>query len=447
MDFLEDRKDLLGRLAETLAVPEGSCEWNRGPWSNPKAPKALRRRGEDELCVLMPMREASLLHDPKQHVHANPFANDGKCMWQWALTTAHSLTQYVEPSEIMPSIPWGRRNESWECTLNDMVPRMDGESVMRPEGKWVFDFASHPNGWDLMKKAHGFTHGMVENGLRGGIMRKEILEPRGMAMLFAQECARVALSVKMGLPRTSETRVLFCVTNGPKRYWRIPLEQLPVPGSWCVVFAFVRIEPHPKSMSFHDSSEKVKWLEVNRWCCSPCIVSFAGFLCPDVVLKCPVVKSQSGKSLFVAVPPEAMHPMGCFRSFVDLATMSESGIFNGMSLPGDLMPPWPCKSCMAMNMQVDGTPGRDDDEAAVKAFDGKVYEAIDKASEWYEAVRGSAMSLARKTRKRARSEWSHRMRDAMACANLTARARSWLVKGDPDKAARLMAAARVKSHG
>ena len=440
-EFLDDRERVLRAVSAACRVPPGSSEWNRGVFSLPDCPAALRAKFSASLSDTPEADERMFLCHPERMCNADPFHGDatGHSMWfmnRWASLTAHSPSQAPEFREPMYIPAWVDEfdgNRGWEETLgkaNGFGAR--GGAITRPSGKWVFDYVVHPDGWELLNLAHDRAHDRAMGLIRSGELGKSCLDPGGLKRLFAEECCLVALAVlvKSDPCVLGNANVCVCCSDDiVKPDGWIPVDSLPCPPPRCFVFASYRVEPPPKAAVSGES----KWLEVNRWCCAPTTVAFYGFSCWDVVSKCPFVKR--GRRTFIHVPVRAMHSMDLLDGYFECG---RRGVLYP-ALVDDCKPdrecPWPCRMCMDLNRKSVPVFSELQADDVMKA----AFVAVDRASEWHEKRRyGRTASDVRKARRSSRSKWAKEARKAISRRNAEERARKWLDRGDPGKCAEIL---------
>lgn len=426
-EFLEDRRRILEAVSAASRVPPGSSEWNRGVLSLPECPRALRTEYAGIVGGIPYGAEMKYLESPYALTCPDPF--ETALFRRWALLTAmpDGQSACLRDPQYVP--PWAEGNGEALATAREATSvSIENGSPTRPSGEWVFDLVSRDDGWSVLDEAHALSHWKAETMLLEGEGRG-VLEDSGSARGMAESVAESGLSRLAGVDFSSlrEAGLAVSASEGLQSSdgW-IPVKFLPA-GATAVVFCSYRVEPPPKTAESGEGG----WLEVNRWCCAPTTVAFLGFACMDVVLKCPVVRR--GRAAFVHVPPGAMHPMRMLGGYLECAR--DRGI--RMPEPGGVVDtphrtPWPCRMCMALPRS-----WARDREGAM-GIDG-IFRDVDRASEWYERkATGRTMADVRKSRSARRKAWKAMSSRAMKVARETARARRWLEKGDPGKAAEIM---------
>lgn len=363
--------------------------------------------------------------------------------------------------------------------------------MRRPESPAIVDLMSERWGWRLLEAAHALAH------------RAEVQErfrPQAMGLygsLTVNWVARLAAAIRYGLPvdvsgdppplKPSEaaasndgfTRygISICDSNSfHAPFVRVPCLGLraPVPDrDICFLAVGVYIEPHPKG--FTDGTGK--WMEVNRWSCSPTMVSIAGWELADVVLRQqPSAADIWSQPEFVVAAP-ALMPWDALPEYIESAKLARGeaeadnvrfwNVLDWLDSKDmrDLVassPPLPCRDCLRLNMRAEGAPGRPQsrppkekpnrksayltrEEREWLDWDdriGQVFAMIEKATVYYEARLLGATEA--KRRRRARGAAAHRRKAMLAnAASLEKRAMSALRGGRPTKAGVLMAEARA----
>lgn len=423
----------------------------------------------------------------------DPFAPGragGLRLWE----TAAAPTPWTDFRTMSPQrVPAFRKtNTTW---LNETVPafyrvgtEVNGEKVRRPQSPAIVDLMTEKWGWRLLEAAHALAH-RAEVQLR--------FKPQGYGLygsLTINWVARLAAGIKYGLPvdvscdpppaspedawRSNDGfyryGISICDSNAfHAPFLRIPClgRNAPVPDrDICFLACGVYIEPHPKGFTQGTG----KWMEVNRWSCSPTMVSFAGWELVDVVMRQQpnVLVNGWSQPEFVIAAPSLM-------PFDRLSEYIEAGIrARGAAVPDNVRywnvldwlrsdscdelirssPPLPCRDCLRINMRAEGAPGKPQcsppkekpdknskyltrEEREWLEWDGRidqVFDMIEKAVMYYEARLWGA-SDAKRRRKDRRHAAKVRKDTITRIESLLKKARRALKGGKPSVAERLMA--------
>lgn len=325
-------------------------------------------------------------------VHVNPFTPGkagGLAIWE----TAAAPSPWDEFRHMSPNkVPGFRKtNTTW---LNETMQSfyrigtlVDGATVRRPASPAVVDLMSNPWGWKLLEAAHALAH-------RTEVQR--IFRPQGMGLygsLTVNWVAKLCTAIQYNLPvdvsgNLPPSTVDEAVKSGDGFYRygislcdsnsfhspfiRVPCigKRAPVPDRDVAFLAVgVYIEPHPRGFSEGTG----RWMEVNRWSCSPTMVSIAGWELVDVVMRQqPSVGYPGSKPEFVVAAP-ALMPYDSLGEFIESAKEARGAA----SADGDRYwhvldwldsrqckdlvassPTLPCKDCLRLNMHAEGAPGK-----------------------------------------------------------------------------------------
>lgn len=302
-------------------------------------------------------------------------------------------------------------NDDWQGTAVDLsrIGRVspDGE-YRRPSGDWILDVVTDPKGWWLLELAHMLAHRAED---ASELARRPLPYMYGQtASLFQTMLFRVFLSRKFGLPLDTypggpdpadhdpfERYGILCSVSSKTRNpaMLVPSDGpgCPKPGSLCVVEGAVRIEPTPYAMAAGTD----RWIALNRWSCSPTTVAFVGWELVDVVTHAPLLPHGSHAPDYV-MQPMALQCASSFRHFLDGAAEHFGGIRPDNDrtwLVDDYLasdrfmedlkssPPLPCKRCLKLNMQSDGSPERPQSERPLKAVKKDAPATVEQR-EWAE---------------------------------------------------------------
>lgn len=384
-----------------------------------------------------------------------------------------------------------KTNETW---VSETVPAFyrvgtvaDGEKVRRPASTAIVDLMSESWGWRLLEAAHALAH-------RAEVQQR--FKPQGYGLygnLTINWVARLAAALRFNLPvdvsgepppatakAAAESNdgfwrygISICDSNcfhAP--FLRIPClgQKAPVPDrDLCFLACGVYVEPHPKG--FTDGTGK--WMEVNRWSCSPTMVSFAGWELADVVFRQQpnaLVSGWSQPEFVIAAP--ALMPYDRLFDYIEAGIRSRGTALADndrfwMVLPwlqsracDDLIassPPLPCRDCLRLNMRAEGAPGKPmcsppkekpdpknkyltREEREWLEWDSRidsVFDIIEKATVYDEARLHGATEAKRRRRARRRAA-RVRTETLKRIAALTETARRYHRNGMPSKAEALL---------
>lgn len=387
-----------------------------------------------------------------------------------------------------------KTNATW---LNETVPAFyrvgtvkEGVVLRRPQNPALVDLMSERWGWRLLEAAHALAH-------RAEVQQR--FKPQGYGLygsLTINWVARLAVALRYGLPvdvsgepapptaeKASRSNdglyrygISLCDSNSfHAPFLRVPCigRNAPVPDrDVCFLAVGVYIEPHPKG--FTDGTGK--WMEVNRWSCSPTMVSFAGWELADTVFRqqpSAVVDGWSTPEYVIAAP--ALMPYDTLPEYIS-AAQAARGVAQADNirywqvqdwLSSDNMrqlvaesPPLPCRDCLRLNMRAEGAPGRPQcsppkekpkkdsayltrEEREWLDWDSRidqVFDMVEKAVVYYEARLWGATEA--KRRRRARKHAARVRNETLAkIASLTKKAQTALRGGRPSVAEALMAEA------
>ena len=470
------------RLAGQLLRQRGESHF---PFSHPDYP---HRGWLTEERAAAAERAESPVEDPFSTGEAG-----GTRLWE----TAAIPSPWEEFRTMSPQrVPAFRKtNSTW---LNETVPAFyrvgtleDGEKVRRPKSPAIVDLMSEPWGWRLLEAAHALAH-------RAEVQRR--FRPQGYGLygsLTINWVARLAAGIRYGLPvdvsgnppqaTASDASmsndgflrygISICDSNAfHAPFLRVPClgRNAPVPDrDLCFLACGVYVEPHPKG--FTDGTGK--WMEVNRWSCSPTMVSFAGWELADVVFRqqpSVLVNGWSQPEFVIAAP--ALMPYDTLYEYIEAGVRARGAAVPDNCRCWNVMewlqskacerliassPTLPCRECLRLNMRAEGAPGKPMCSPPKEKPDAKskyltkeekewlewdsridsVFGMIEKATIYYEARLHGA--TAAKRMRRARKKAARVMADSMRkVESLTDRARRAYRGGMPSKAEALMAEAR-----
>lgn len=366
------------------------------------AASVLRQRGESRFPFTHPdyphqgwftESKAAAATASEPRADADPFtkgAAGGTRLWELAAAPKPWTEFRTLSAQKTPA--FRKTNGTW---VNETVPAfyrvgtvLNGEVVRRPASPAVVDLMAERWGWRLLEAAHALAH-------RTELQRK--FKPQGYGLygsLTVNYVARLAAAIKFGLPvdvsgepapATAEEAarsndgfyrygISLCDSNcfhAP--FLRVPClgQRAPVPDrDLCFLACGVYIEPHPKG--FTDGTGK--WMEVNRWSCSPTMVSFAGWELADVVFAQQPNVLVSGFSLpeYVIAAP-ALMPYDKLEEYIFAAVRARGPAIPDYGRYWDV-PTWlksedcaaliassptlPCRDCLRLNMRAEGAPGK-----------------------------------------------------------------------------------------
>lgn len=388
-----------------------------------------------------------------------------------------------------------KTNATW---LGETVPAFyrvgtegEGGTVRRPATPAVVDLMSDPKGWRLLEAAHALAH-------RSEVRRR--FRPQGYGLygsLTVNWVARLAVARKYGIPvdvsgepppATAEEAarsgdglwrygISLCDSNSfHAPFVRVPCigRNAPVPERDVAFLAVgVYIEPHPKG--FTDGTGK--WMEVNRWSCSPSMVSLGGWELADVVFRQQpniLVRGHAQPEFVIATP--ALMPYDTLPEYIEAAKSARGEAVADNArfwlvdewLGSDDMrrlvassPTLPCRDCLRLNMRAEGAPGKPQcsppaekpgktahltrEEKEWKDWDDRidrVFDMVEKAVVYYESRLYGATEARR--RRRARRHAAKERDDALRrMAALVAKAEGAVRGGKPSVAAALYAEAEA----
>lgn len=363
------------RLAGQLLRQKGEGHF---PFSHPDYP----HRG-----WLTPERLAAAesVQDPAE----DPFSTGeagGTRLWETAATPSPWEEFRTTSPQRVPA--FRKTNTTW---LSETVPAFyrvgtveDGEKVRRPKSPAIVDLMMEPWGWRLLEAAHALAH-------RAEVQQR--FKPQGYGLygsLTVNWVARLAAGIKYGLPvdvsgepapATPEEAarsndgfyrygISICDSNAfHAPFLRVPClgRNAPVPDrDLCFLACGVYVEPHPKG--FTDGTGK--WMEVNRWSCSPTMVSFAGWELADVVFRqqpSVLVNGWAQPEFVIAAP--ALMPYDSLNEYIaagirargeavpdrdrywDVSEWLKSDACEEMIATS---PTLPCRECLRLNMRAEG---------------------------------------------------------------------------------------------
>ena len=434
------------------------------------------------------------LEEPFESVPEDPFARGragGLLLWENAARPTPWAEFRTMSAQRVPA--FRKTNGTW---LNETVPAfyrigtlVGEETVRRPRTPAVTDLMAEPWGWRLLEAAHALAH-------RSEVQRR--FKPQGYGLYGSRTInwvARLATALKYDLPvdvsgepppanaeEASKSNdglwrygISLCDSNSfHAPFVRVPClgRNAPVPERDIAFLAVgVYIEPHPKG--FTDGTGR--WMEVNRWSCSPSMVSFGGWELADVVFRQQpniLVRGYAQPEFVMATP--ALMPYDALPAYVEAAKAARGeAIADNVRcwkvrdwLESDDMrrlvassPTLPCRDCLRLNMRAEGAPGKPQcsppaekprksahltrEEKEWKEWDDRidqVFDMVEKAVVYYESRLYGATEA--KRRRRARRHASKERDDAMKrMASLVAKAERAARGGKPSVAVRLYAEA------
>lgn len=343
-------------------------------------------------------------------------------------------------------------NDAWQndtyVNLNRIGRTSPEGEYRRPSGSWILDVVSDPKGWWLLELAHMLAH-KVEDAAE--LAKKPVPYTYGQnATAFQTMLFKLFLCKKFGIPTDVEPGIddgtdpfaKYGIYPVVSTNLRNPLMRVPADGKWClkpgtvcVVNGSIHIEPTPYAMA----SGSDKWLAMNRWSCNPTIVSFVGWELVDVVTHAPLLSNGWSSPEYV-LTPMSLQEAPSFDEFLECAYAHfgktepdgkrlwlVDDYLDSDKFMVDLAasPPLPCKRCLKLNMESEGSPSRPKSEKPDKIVTentvmtqaqrewldwdnnmNKVFRIVEKATKYMEIRElgaGKAVRF-RKTRKHAYSK-------------------------------------------
>lgn len=474
------------KLAETVVRLSGESHF---PFAHPDYPHQAwltPERMEAGPASLSPV-------DPDPFAPSASGTAGGLRLWDAAAAPTPWTEFRIMSSQRVPA--FRKTNKTW---LEETVPAFyrvgmpqGGVVVRRPQSPAIVDLMSERWGWRLLEAAHALAH-------RAEVQMR--FKPQGYGLygsLTIDWVARLAAAIKYGLPvdvsgepapaTASEAAssndgfyrygISLCDSNSfHNPFIRVPCigRSAPVPDrDVCFLAVGVYIEPHPKG--FTDGTGK--WMEVNRWSCSPTMVSFAGWELADVVMRQQPNTLVSGWSVpeFVIAAP-ALMPYDALPEYIAAAKSARGEAVADNVRYWDVMdwlgsgamrelvassPPLPCRDCLRLNMRAEGAPGKPQcspprekpnrksrhltrEEKEWLDWDDRidqVFGMVEKAVVYYESRLWGATEAKRRRRAR-RKAANDRTRTIAKAASLVKKAQAALKGGKPSVAQRLLAEAR-----
>lgn len=385
-------------------------------------------------------------------IPVNPFEIDERTslpsVWSAVLGIPASTLQSSPVSSAKTLSSPRAINDTWQ---NETFPDLgrigrsspDGE-FKRPNGRWILDLVSNEHGWWLLEMAHMLAHKTEDSA---AVARTPLPYTYGQtATLFQSMLFKIMLCDKFDLPIDTEPGSCDPDQLDPfSRYGIVPAVSTPLrnpvlrvpvngrsslaPGTICVVLGSVHIEPTPHAIA----AGVDKWFAMNRWSCQPTITSFVGWELVDVVTHSPLLSSGKHDNDY-AMLPMSLQSAESFKFFIDCAKESRGDCrpdnarfwlvrdyLTSDKFMHDLesAPTLPCKRCLRLNMDSDGSPARPRCERPDKApkkgavltreqqewkeWDdtmSKVFAVVEKATKYMEIRELGAGSAARLRRAR-----------------------------------------------
>lgn len=334
--------------------------------------------------------------NPAAVVPVDPFepsaARSGLRVWDAAIGIPASSSR---PADVLDprGLPCIRNlNSTW---TDDMVPALAKVGYVfgtgkfeRPKHPFIVDLVAHPLGWRILEAAHALAH--LACDMRGGKKSKAI-KTGSMNTYMHKALAQLAFCMVYGIPISPLTTddassfnysdmtrcglygIKLAVSGRP----RAPMARIPImtpdmlipDKDIAVVLVGVHTEPHPNGFT----SMSNKWKEVNRWSCQPSMVVIAGWELADVICHQPIIANDRRDSVLLEYGMNAVDMFGpdTFAAYLKKA-VEHRGLPEGdgykyvdewlVSLECEQLimstPPLPCKDCMRLNMQADGSPER-----------------------------------------------------------------------------------------
>ena len=450
---------LLETRARAALAAAGAVGESHFPFAHPDYPHQ---------AWLTPARQAAAeaaLASPDPDPFAPSESGEANALRIWDAVAAPTPWTEFRTLSAQRTPAFRKTNATW---LEQTVPAFyrvgmpqGGEVLRRPESPAIVDLVAERWGWRLLEAAHALAH-------RAAVQRR--FRPQGYGLyggLTVDWVARLAVALKYGLPvdvsgepppRTAAEAaesndamyrygISLCDSNAfHAPFVRVPClgRGAPVPDrDVCFLAVGVYIEPHPRG--FTDGTGR--WLEVNRWSCSPTMVSIAGWELADVVMRQQPNALVDGWSVpeFVVAAPSLM-PYDALPAYIEAAKAARGEAvadnvrhwlvmdWLGSQAMRDMVaesPPLPCRDCLRINMRAEGAPGKPRcsppkekpdaksrhltrEEREGMEWDGRidqVFGMIEKAVVYYESRLWGATEARRRRRARRRAA---KMRDAAA---------------------------------
>jgi len=484
-----DRSALSERARAACSVVRATGE-SHFPFAHPEYPHQAWLTPERQEAALASLDSV----DPDPFAPSASGTAGGLRLWDAAAAPTPWTEFRTMSSQRVPS--FRKTNTTW---LEQTVPAFyrvgmprDGVVLRRPQSPAIVDLVAERWGWRLLEAAHALAH-RAEVQLR--------FKPQGYGLygsLTINWVAKLAAAVKYGLPvdvsgepppataaeaaRSNDGFYRYGISLCDSNCFHAPFVRVPCIGrnapvpdrDVCFLAVGVYIEPHPRGFTEGTG----KWLEVNRWSCSPTMVSFAGWELADVVMRQQPNVLVSGWSVpeFVVAAPSLM-PYDTLPQYIDAAreARGEAVADNerywdvaewlGSRNMRDMVassPPLPCRDCLRLNMRAEGAPGKPQcsppkekpnpkskhltrEEREWLDWDDRinqVFGMIEKAVMYYEARLWGATEA--KRRRRARRRATNLRNAAIARAtSLAKKAQAALRGGKPSVAAALFSQARA----
>ena len=345
--------------------------------------------------------------------------------------------------------PYRQLNSDWDTIAMDLNrvgrPSGDGE-FLRPEGRWIVDLVKDPDGTKLLESAHAVHHLRQLVGASEGFLEclAELAFAKRYGVAFwCPDASDVEHGDRDGDGFFARIGMRFAVSTNMRKPWlTVPAVGPDAPRPYqdsCVVLCGIHLEPQPWSArEDNPNDDDESWLEMNRWSCMPTIVTFCGWMFVDELMKLPLVgryRSSKPEEVCVTAPAIALDGPSTIDDY-----MSELSEEYRTSRPGvglwtfddfvrerlpvveRIIPPFPCKDCLRLNMASEGAPTRPmharpdkrekgarktDAELEWEAYDAKVdkiVRTVEKACDFHDR-RFKYKEKGRKERKSRRSNW------------------------------------------
>jgi len=286
-------------------------------------------------------------------------------------------------------------NTTWVNTIAPALSRVgriggSGE-FLRPAGPFIVDLMYHPLGWQLLEGAHALAHRVGDT--KHVWHKNRAVQPGRNNYHMQQFLFQLVVCMTYGMPmdmwgladedQGTPDIPQYGISLRSSGNLRAPVLQVPVVGdsAMCpdktiaVISGGVNVEPHP----FGFTNESHKWVESNRWSCSPTMVVIAGWELADVITHQAICANypDSARSardpLCYGMTPLDLQSPDTFWAYLHYAVAHNGAprvdnqrywFVEDWLASDDYMraiyesPPLPCYECLRVNMRAEGAPSR-----------------------------------------------------------------------------------------